>query len=370
MAHWKKCAAAGWSRVAYSFRLLAILLLMTIPSTALAMDVIVRVPQDYASIAEAIAVAPDYAVIEVGAGAYREALVINQPLTLLAADDAQVTLIAPDDVAVITVVDTESVTIEGFTILRGEHGIFVTRSQDITIRDNTVLESRLVGIKVRLGAADIFNNTVVNAQAPYGMGIHVTNTMAWPESRVTGNIVFGNAHAGVYTNMTSMIHIADNIVRENGKYGIAVTEMSHADVLGNVVADNIGQGINVMDMSMALICDNQISNTDAESGSQSIRNGNGVTVDYHSEAFLSGNTIEGSAQNDISILYGSVRASSGHYCQRPVRSSPSTSMKAWFEQRKRLRHRPLGQVKSIRATDNTLTVVWDFAVCLQWQTRN
>ena len=106
--------------------------------------------------------------------------------------------------------------------------------------------------------------------------------------------------------MTSMIHIADNIVRENGKYGIAVTEMSHADVLGNVVADNIGQGINVMDMSMALICDNQISNTDAESGSQSIRNGNGVTVDYHSEAFLSGNTIEGSAQNDISILYGSV----------------------------------------------------------------
>ena len=67
MAHWRKCATAGWSRVAYSFRLLAILMLMTIPSTALAIDVIVRVPQDYASIAEAIAVAPDYAVIEVGA---------------------------------------------------------------------------------------------------------------------------------------------------------------------------------------------------------------------------------------------------------------------------------------------------------------
>ena len=122
--------------------------------------------------------------------------------------------------------------------------------------------------------------------------------------------------------MTSMIHIADNIVRENGQYGIAVTEMSHADVLGNVVADNIGQGINVMDMSMALICDNQISNTDAESGSQSIRNGNGVTIDYHSEVFLSGNTIEGSAQNDISILYGSV----AHLAENSVNDQAARSI--------------------------------------------
>lgn len=270
------------------------------------MVVTLRVPSDYGSIAAAIADAPDHAVIEIAAGAYRESLVIGRPLTLRALERAQVTLIAPSDHApAIAILDTDAVSIEGLTIVGGEYGIFVTNSQAITIQDNRVLDSRLAGIKVRLGAADIVNNSVVNAQAPYGFGIHVTNTMQWPESRVVGNIVFGNAHGGIYTNMTSMIHINDNIVRHNGEYGIAVTEMSHADVLGNTVAGTTGIGINVLDMSIALVCDNVVVDTESDIDSQSIRNGTGITVDYHSEAFLSGNTIAGSALNGLSVLYGS-----------------------------------------------------------------
>ncbi|MDE2856764.1 MAG: right-handed parallel beta-helix repeat-containing protein [Chloroflexota bacterium] len=285
--------------------LCALLLLAQLPS-ALGMVVTLRVPEDYESIAAAIADAPDHAVIEIAAGAYREALVIGRPLTLRALERAQVTLVAPsDDRSVVAIRDTDAVSIEGLTIVGGEYGIFVTNSRAITIQGNTVLGSRLAGIKVRLGAADILNNSVINAQAPYGFGIHVTNTMQWPESRVTGNIVFGNAHGGIYTNMTSMIHINDNIVRQNGEYGIAVTEMSHADVLGNTVAGTTGIGINVLDMSMALVCDNLVIDTLSDIDSQSIRNGTGITVDYHSEAFLSGNTIAGSALNGLSVLYGS-----------------------------------------------------------------
>ncbi|MDE2821651.1 MAG: right-handed parallel beta-helix repeat-containing protein [Chloroflexota bacterium] len=285
--------------------LCALLLLAQLPS-ALGMVVTLRVPEDYESIAAAIADAPEDAVIEIAAGAYREALVIGRPLTLRALERAQVTLVAPsDDRSVVAIRDTDAVSIEGLTIVGGEYGIFVTNSRAIKIQGNTVLGSRLAGIKVRLGAADILNNSVINAQAPYGFGIHVTNTMQWPESRVTGNIVFGNAHGGIYTNMTSMIHINDNIVRQNGEYGIAVTEMSHADVLGNTVAGTTGIGINVLDMSMALVCDNLVIDTVSDIDSQSIRNGNGITVDYHSEAFLSGNTIAGSALNGLSVLYGS-----------------------------------------------------------------
>ncbi len=285
--------------------LCALLLLAQLPS-ALGMVVTLRVPEDYESIAAAIADAPDHAVIEIAAGAYREALIIGRPLTLRALERAQVTLVAPsDDRSVVAIRDTDAVSIEGLTIVGGEYGIFVTNSRAIKIQGNTVLGSRLAGIKVRLGAADILNNSVINAQAPYGFGIHVTNTMQWPESRVTGNIVFGNAHGGIYTNMTSMIHINDNIVRQNGEYGIAVTEMSHADVLGNTVAGTTGIGINVLDMSMALVCDNLVIDTLSDIDSQSIRNGTGITVDYHSEAFLSGNTIAGSALNGLSVLYGS-----------------------------------------------------------------
>ena len=307
MIRWMLKALPGPRGLAFAVPLFASILLLAQLPSALAMVVTLRVPEDYESIAAAIADAPDHALIEIAAGAYREALVIERPLTLRAAERAQVTLVAPsDDAPAVAIRDTDTVSIEGLTIVGGEYGIFVTSSQAIKIQDNRVLDSRLAGIKVRLGAADILNNSVINARPPYGFGIHVTNTMQWPESRVTGNIVFGNAHGGIYTNMTSMIHINDNILRQNGEYGIAVTEMSHADVLGNTVAGTTGIGINVLDMSMALVCDNLVIDTASDIDSQSIRNGNGITVDYHSEAFLSGNTIAGSALNGLSVLYGSI----------------------------------------------------------------
>ena len=36
-----------------------------------------------------------------------------------------------------------------------------------------------------------------------------------------------------------------------------------------------------------------------------MREGNGVTIDFHSEVILSSNTIQGSAHNGISVLFGS-----------------------------------------------------------------
>ena len=307
MAPWIHELTVGRKRLTRTCRFLALLLLLAQLSTAWGMVVMLHVPGDYDSIAAAIADAPDHAIIEIATGAYRESLVIQRPLTLRAEAGAQVTLIAPNDESpVVAIADTDAVSIEGLTIVGGEYGIFVTRSQGITIQNNTVVDSRLAGIKVRLGAADIVKNSVINAQAPYGFGIHVTNTMAWPQSNVIDNIVYGNANGGIYTNMTSMISIVNNTVRQNGEYGIAVTEMSHADVLGNTVTDTTGIGINVLDMSMALVCDNVVSDTRSDIDSQGIRNGTGIAVDYHSEAFLSGNAIAGSALNGLSILFGSV----------------------------------------------------------------
>ena len=288
-------------------RLLAALLVFALATTSTALVLVIRVPEDYASIGEALAAAPAGAIIEIAAGTYAESLVINAPVSLRPAEDDGEVLLAPAaDEPVIAIMDTESVTIEGLSIVGGEIGIFVTRSQDVAIRDNIVSGSRLVGIKVRLGAADILDNTVFHAQPPYGMGIHVTNTTQWPTSRVIGNLVFGNTRSGIYTNMTGMIEVFDNVVTDNGHHGIAITEMSHADVFGNVVVDNALTGIQLLDMSIAHICDNIVSDTRGSSEAPKIRQGNGIIIDYHSEATLSGNTIQGSAQHGVSILFGSI----------------------------------------------------------------
>lgn len=287
-------------------RPLAILFVLALSLPVAALSVVISVPEDYETISEALAAAPNGAIVEIAAGTYRESLVINRPVSLRPADDDGEVLLAPAaDEPVIAIEDTDYVTIEGLSIVGGEIGIFVTRSQDITIRDNFVSGSRLVGIKVRLGAADILDNTVFHAQPPYGMGIHVTNTTQWPPSRVVGNLVFGHSRSGIYTNMTGMIEVMDNVVSDNGRHGIAITEMSHADVLGNIVVDNAETGIQLLDMSMAHICDNIVSDTRGSSDAPQIRQGNGIIIDYHSEATLAGNTIQGSAQHGISILFGS-----------------------------------------------------------------
>lgn len=184
-------------------RLLIVLSLFVFAANAFGLTMIIRVPQDFQSISEALAAAPDHALIELAAGLYREALAVNRPVTLRGDEAGGVVIAAPDDAPAIEIRDTEDVTIEGLTIIGGEYGLFVTRSQNIALRDNHVSGSRLTGIKVRLGAADILDNTVIQARPPYGMGIHVTNTTQWPPSRVAGNIVLGNARSGIYTNMTA-----------------------------------------------------------------------------------------------------------------------------------------------------------------------
>ena len=125
-------------------------------------------------------------------------------------------------------------------------------------------------------------------------------------TRIIGNLVFGHTRSGIYTNMTGMIEVFDNVVTDNGHHGIAITEMSHADVFGNVVVDNALTGIQLLDMSIAHICDNIVADTRGSSEAPQIRQGNGIIVDYHSEATLSGNTIQGSAQHGISILFDSI----------------------------------------------------------------
>jgi len=293
------------ARVISGARLIALLVLLAFSATSTALVIVIRVPADYATISEALAAAPDGAIIEIAGGPYTESLVINRPVSLRRAGSDEALIAPAEDEPVIKVVDTHSVSIEGLTIVGGQYGIFVTRSQDVAIKDNFISGSRLVGVKVRLGAADILNNTVFHAQPPYGMGIHVTNTTQWPESRVEGNLVFGNPRSGIYTNMTGMIEILDNVVTDNGQHGIAVTEMSHADVFGNIVVDNAETGIQLLDMSMAQICENVVADTYGSAEAPQIRQGNGIIVDYHSEATLAGNQIQGSAQHGISVLFGS-----------------------------------------------------------------
>ncbi len=264
------------------------------------------VPTDFPTIASALESAPDHAEIVIDDGVYHETLLIERPVTLRAMNDAQVVLIGIGERPAIQIQNTDYVSIIGLQIVGGQYGVDVFLSRDVTIQNNTITESRSAGIRARMSSVSVLDNIVTDSQSPYGRGVYIANTMEWAESEIIGNTISHHPQSGIQTNMVGMVTIENNTVMHNGNRGIAVTEMSHADVFNNIVEDNIGTGIHVMDMSMARVCENTVTNTLLDNLPMSIRYGNGITIDYHSEVTLANNAIFDSPQHGISVLYDSI----------------------------------------------------------------
>lgn len=282
--------------------LLLTLSLVRLPVTAQSHQQILRVPDEYETIKAAIEAAQPGAIIQIAAGDYAESITIEKAISLKGI--GEVVISGAYDLPAIAITRTRNVTLDGLTIRGGEYGILVLRSQSVMIRNNTISESRLAGIKVRLASADIINNSIMNALPPYGKGIHITNTTEWPESNVIHNTISGNALEGIATNM-ALVVIQGNTVTDNGRMGIAVMEMTHAVVAKNTVDNNIENGIYVTDESIAAVCNNSVMNSLPSLTTISDRYGNGITIDYHSRVILQGNTIADNSNNGISVLVSS-----------------------------------------------------------------
>jgi parallel beta-helix repeat protein len=283
-----------------------ILFLLCLPYPVAAQDDadILRVPADYPTIAAAIDAAPIGATIEIAAGEYDESLTITRSLTLRGTGET--ILRGTSDSPVILIQDTHAVVIEHLTITGGQYGVSVLRSRRVTIQHNVITENRLLGVRVRMASAHILNNIITHTQPPYGRGIHIMNTLDYPESRIIGNTVSYNAMAGIITNMVITVYIADNIVTHNGHRGIAITEMSRALVANNFVEDNGETGIYVTDSSTAIVCGNIVIDSQVLSVEGAVRYGNGITIDFGSTVELRGNTVTGSDNYGISVLSSSL----------------------------------------------------------------
>mgnify|MGYP003972657033 CR=1 FL=1 len=105
--------------------------------------------------------------------------------------------------------------------------------------------------------------------------------------------------------MTAMIYVEDNIVTANRQHGISITEMFHAFVSDNIVDRNVENGIYILDMSMASICDNEVRNTAVAGVENGVRYGNGILIDFHSEAEVYNNIVTDNTNYGIQTLFSS-----------------------------------------------------------------
>ncbi len=267
-----------------------------------AQDAVIRVPSDIPSLQEAVAGAPNDALIRIAPGRYAGPIRIQRPVTLRGDEAGDVYLIASDRAPVIEISATTNVTLQRLHIVGGSHGIFVQRSQGITIRENIIRGSRLAGVRVRLAAAAIFDNRIIDTRPPYGRGIELSNSAGLPLSIVAGNTVSGHPLDGIVLNMASLVRIENNYIGNNRKNGIAVREMSRALILDNVIDQNVENGIYVLDYSLATVCRNTLTNTYAARPKNGVRYGNGILVDFYSRLVLGQNALRGYGNADIRTL--------------------------------------------------------------------
>ena len=260
------------------------------------------VPGQYASVQQAIEAAPAGAIIRIGPGTYREALVITRPVALIGAADGSTRIDAADAESVVTVRATREVRIEGLTVVGGDHGILVEESQAVQLIGNHVIGARFAGIRLSRAAALIKKNEVRAGAGPYGMGIELANTMSRPPSVITGNVVVGATREGIILH-NSHAMIESNTITGSGLRGVSISEMSMATIAKNTIMDNADAGIWVVDSSVADIAGNHIG---------AMRVGpegrlNGIGVFYYGEVMLGrGNRIEVDAARAIVATFGGI----------------------------------------------------------------
>jgi len=256
-------------------------------------------------LAEIVANAKPGQSIEVEAGTYLGPIVIDKPLTLTAAGPV-VIHVAEGQIG-LEIRETKDVVVSGITILGGEVGFRVWRSDDVTLLGVESEGAQRHGILVENSHVVVRQCEVSGLTGSYPRGVEVRNSELHEESVVEGCTVRGPVHEGIVSRL-SHVRFHDNLVYDAAESGIAITEMSAGSVTSSAVEGGSGIGILCGDMSMCDITSNRISGL--EPGDERLSTlGNGVVVQYHSVATIEDLTTSGiSGEAIVTSLGGTVES--------------------------------------------------------------
>lgn len=221
------------------------------------------VPGGHKTIQAAVDAANAGDVIIVGAGAYRENVVIKKPLTLEAAKgtDAHplphpVITAADKTKPVISIIETQGVAITGLaTTGSSEAGIYVWKSSDVTIKGNTSTENMSGITLIKSAGSTVAGNTTArndnygiylegsngntieknNASSNYDKGLFISNSS---RNTITGNQANVNTWDGMRFWSSHKNVIKDNYTLRN-TFGMVISDSNDNELSGNTSLPNI-----------------------------------------------------------------------------------------------------------------------------------
>lgn len=215
----------------------------------------VVVPDDYATIQEAVDNAPLGGTVFVRNGSYRERVRVTKPLTLLGEDPANTVVSFNIDYFLVNgVIEVlaEDVTISGFTIKGSWIGIWTPVDYSLPPRsrckiiDNNIIDNFRSGISIGAGENHVISGNNITGNGERGIGLGSSNSV------ISGNNIAGNGYVGITVDSCSNVTISGNSITGNGVDidassdfigGLRLGWDGSFHVYGNNITDNQGYGI-------------------------------------------------------------------------------------------------------------------------------
>ena len=231
------------------------------------------VPDDFASIQEAVDNAPEGGTVFVRSGSYEKRVRIRKPLSLIG-ENAKNTIIETPEIIyseAIIFVDSENVTVSGFTIKNCDYAIWAPSRCKIV---GNKIENAQYGIAIGGGDNIISGNNITGRYD----GIRAD----LDDSLISGNIITGHRNIGISVSSGKNLTVYNNKISTN-KVGVRLGGSGPFYVYGNNITYNEAFGIQLFGCNNSSIYENNI-----------VGNGAGVELenyDYQSSAPGSGNFV-------------------------------------------------------------------------------
>jgi parallel beta-helix repeat protein len=183
---------------------------------------IIRVPNDFPTIQEAIDAAQNGSTILVNSGIYYEHVIVNKTLRLLGADKENTIIDGSNDGSVI-VITADNVLVDGFTLRnssRGLNGLRLVSSTGSIIRGNVITLNGWAGIEL-----DDSTNNTVSDNVVSSTGFDVGG----------GDVLWGDA---IMLSSSSNNTISNNVIADSFESGIHLETSYGNSVFGNTLQNN------------------------------------------------------------------------------------------------------------------------------------
>jgi len=212
---------------------------------------VIYVPTNYTTIQEAINHAnPGDTIFVYKNRTYFEHVVVNKSVSLVG-EDRDSTIVDGSGTGNVFSIEANNVSIESFTVRRGDSGVLVEHSSGNDISHNKITDSR-DGIILSFSSNTVVSGNTISSNNYYGIYLNYASNNVVSDNVITNNV------DGISLNYASNNVVFGNTVSSND-YGISLDSSSNNVILGNTITNNF-LGISLI-ISNNTIYHNNFNNT-------------------------------------------------------------------------------------------------------------